>query len=440
MKTITAAEKLKSFINEPSQFVGKDVDFKGVVYRIKDLGNFSFIHVFTTKGIVQCVLTVSGHKVREGCSVRVVGKVKETVIKDKFIYPRNVEVEVKKIEVLSSPESFMPFDITKKSLNINNDVKFDLRMLSMRYPLERAIFKIQEGLVHGLRKYFIEEDCTEIRTPKIVKEGAEGGANIFELEYFGEKAYLTQSPQFYKEFCTGVFQRVFEIAPVFRAEKHNTSRHINEYTSVDIELGNIESFYEIMEFEVGALQSAFSYLIENYEYEFEILGINLSFPSEIPALKFSEVKEILKNNFRLKDIEKSDLSPIEEQKICEYIKEETGSDFVFITHYPSVKRPFYAKDDPAKPNETLSFDLLYKGVEITTGGQRINEYTELVEKMESRGMNPKDFEFFSVVHKYGLLPHGGFGMGLERLTQKIIGLDSVKLATMFPRDINRLTP
>ncbi|MBT7611032.1 MAG: aspartate--tRNA(Asn) ligase [Bacteriovoracaceae bacterium] len=440
MRKITVSKKLESFINEPSKFVGKDVDFKGVVYRIKDLGNFSFVHVFTTNGILQCVLGESEVGVKEGCAVKINGLVKEAKIKDKFIFPRNIEVEVKEIVILSSPESTMPFDITKKNLNINNDVKFDLRMISMRFPMERAIFKIQEGLVQGLRNYFMSESCTEIRTPKIVKEGAEGGANIFEIEYFGERAYLTQSPQFYKEFCTGVFQKVFEIAPVFRAEKHNTNRHINEYTSVDIEIGNIESFYEIMEFELGAIQSAFKNLIKNYQYELELLDIKISEVGEIPVLKFNEVKEILKSKFKLQDIDKSDLSPVEESKICEYIKNKTGSDFVFVTHYPSEKRPFYAKDDPVNPVETLSFDLLYKGIEITTGGQRINEYQELVEKMHSRGMKPEDFEFFSVAHKYGLLPHGGFGMGLERLTQKVIGLDSVKLATMFPRDIHRLTP
>ena len=440
MELIKVGGKLAPFIKEPEQFLGKDVDFKGVVYRIKDLGNFSFIHVSTAKGILQCIVEGELGEVKEGSAVHIWGTVKKAEIKDKFITPRNIEIQVKKLEVLSTPEASLPFDITKKKLNINNDVKFDLRMISMRYPKERAIFKIQEGLVQGLRNYFVAEGCTEIRTPKIVKAGAEGGANIFEIEYFGEKAYLTQSPQFYKEFCAGVFERVFEIAPVFRAEKHNTNRHLSEYTSVDVELGNIESFHEIMEFEVGALQSAFNNLKENYQYELELSGVELSGFSEIPVLKFHEVKEIIKKEYKVDNLKEHDLSPFEENKICEYVKKETGSEFVFVTHYPSSKRPFYAKDDPENSEETLSFDLLYKGVEITTGGQRIHDYNELILKMKQRGMRHEEFEFFSVAHKYGLLPHGGFGMGLERLTQKVIGLDNVKSATMFPRDVHRLTP
>lgn len=440
MKMIKEGGKLGSFIKSPETFIDKDVDFKGVVYRIKDLGNFSFIHVSTVKGILQCIIEENLGEMKEGSAIHIWGIVKKAQIKDKFIKPRNIEIAVTKFEILSNPEEVLPFDITKKKLNINNDVKFDLRMISMRYPREKAIFKIQEGLVHGLRNYFTSEGCVEIRTPKIVKAGAEGGANIFEIEYFGEKAYLTQSPQFYKEFCTGVFERVFEIGPVFRAEKHNTNRHLSEYTSVDVELGNIDSFYEIMEFETGALRSAFKNVSENYPYELELLGIELNEFSEIPVLKFSEVKEIIKKKYNVDNIEEFDLSPFEENKICEYIKKETGSEFVFVTHYPTSKRPFYAKDDPQNSEETLSFDLLYKGVEITTGGQRIHEYQKLLQKMQARGMKTENFEFFSVVHKYGLLPHGGFGMGLERLTQKVLGLDNVKSATMFPRDIHRLTP
>ena len=440
MKLIKIGGKLTPFIKEPEQFLGKDVDFKGVIYRIKDLVNFSFIHVSTVNGLIQCISEGELGEAREGSAVHIWWTVKKAEIKDKFIIPRNIEIQVKRLEVLSIPEAPLPFDITKKKLNINNDVKFDLRTISMRYPKERAIFKIQEGLVQGLRNFFTSEGCTEIRTPKIVKAGAEGGANIFEIEYFGKKAYLTQSPQFYKEFCTGVFERVFEIAPVFRAEKHNTNRHLSEYTSVDVELGNIDSFYEIMEFEVGALQSAFNNIKKNYQYELELLGIEIAVFSEIPVLKFYEVKEIIKREYKVDNQEEHDLSPFEENKIGEYIKKETGSEFVFVTHYPSSKRPFYAKDDPENTEETLSFDLLYKGVEITTGGQRIHDFKELIEKMKSRGMNPVDFEFFSVAHKYGLFPHGGFGMGLERLTQKVLGLDNVKLATMFPRDIHRLTP
>jgi nondiscriminating aspartyl-tRNA synthetase len=432
--------QLSPFLKRPETFLGHDIDFKGTLFRFKDMGNFAFLHITIPNGIIQCINTGPSAHLQVGQCLAVSGRVKEAHIKDAFLHPKTVEVEIKKLEILSTPSSPMPFDITKKNLNLNNDILFDQRMISMRYPKEKAIFKIQEGLVQGFRKFFTQEGLTEIRTPKIVKEGAEGGANIFELEYFGKKAYLTQSPQFYKEFCTGVFGRVFEIAPVFRAEKHNTNRHLNEYTSIDVEMGPIANFEEIMQFEVGAIKSAFRYLAENYQYELNLLEVELNHFESIPCLSFSQAKEIAAQTIRSSEEERNDLTPAEEMAICAQIKRETGSDLVFITHYPSTKRPFYAKDDPNSPGETLSFDLLYRGVEITTGGQRIHQLEELEEKMISRGMNPKKFEFFSQAHRYGLPPHGGFGMGLERLTQKLLGLDNIKRATMFPRDTVRLTP
>ncbi len=438
MFQISPGIQQSDFLKEPAKFIGQDVDFKGVIFKYKAMGNFAFLQVTTLHGILQVIY--EGAPLKEGAATHVFGQVRPASIKDPFISSPEIEIVASKIVTLSSPSMPMPFDITKKDLNINNDILFDQRMLSMRHPKQKAIFKIQEGLVQGLRNYFIAHDLTEIRTPKIVKEGAEGGANIFSLDYFGQKAYLAQSPQFYKEFCTGVFERVFEIGPVFRAEKHNTSRHINEYTSIDVEIGNITSFHEIMQFEVGALQAAFKYLKENYAYTARLLKLEIPEVNSIPSMKFSECKELLKTKYNMDFTTEPDLSPGEEQKICEHVKQETGSEFVFITHYPSAKRPFYAMDDVENIEETVSFDLLFRGVEITTGGQRIHDYETIVAKMNRRGMNPINFEFFTQAHKYGLLPHGGFGLGLERLTQKIVGLESVKLATMFPRDIGRLSP
>lgn len=428
--------------NNIQNFIGQEIILKGTVFKIKALKGFAFVQVFSSGEIIQCVFEgdLNTQELKEGCGIELNGMVKEAKIKDAFIHSKNCEVSFKEYKVLNTPKEGMPFDITKKLLNVKNDVKFDYRMLSMRHPKERAIFKIQEGIVRGFRDFLSKEDFTEIRSPKIVKEGAEGGANIFELKYFDRKAYLTQSPQFYKEFCVGIFERVFEVAPVFRAEKHNTNRHINEYTSMDFEMGYIESFYDIMNMETAALKYVFEHLQSNCSYEIELLGVELPELDTIPSLKFWDVKRIVNEKYKVGDIQEQDLSPIEEQKICEFVKKELNSDFLFVTHYPSEKRPFYAKDDPSNLEETLSFDLLFRGQEITTGGQRIHDFDELVEKMKSRGMNPDEFEFFSIAHKHGLPPHGGLGLGLERLTQKIIGLDNIKSATMFPRDIHRLTP
>ena len=419
----------------------QEISKMGIVYRIKRLKGFSFLHIILDGKICQAIYEGDlPDTVKEQSAVSFTGVFQKAQIKDKQIFPNDLEVKITSMEALSTPSESFPFDITKKELNINNDVLFDLRALSMRHPKIKAIFKIQEAIVIGFRSYLNEHGFTEIRTPKIVKAGAEGGANIFELNYFGTKAFLAQSPQFYKEFCCGVFQKVFEVGPVFRAEKHNTNRHLNEYTSMDMEMGPIKSFFEIMKTEEEILKEIFRTIESRCSYELNLLEIQLPQIEEIPILKFSEAKEMVFNEYGIDERKEPDLSPIEEIKICELIKKKTGSEFVFITHYPTVQRPFYAKESSHSREETDSFDLLFRGVEITTGGQRIHEYDELVLKMQHRGMNVKEFTFFSDAHKYGLPPHGGFGLGLERLTQKIIGLDNIKEATMFPRDVSRLFP
>jgi len=419
----------------------EEISATGIIYRIKQLKGFSFLHIILDGKIIQTIFEGKlPETVKEQSSVSFSGIFQTAKIKDKLIFPNDLELKLSSLYALSTPSESFPFDITKKELNINNNVLFDMRALSMRHPKIKAIFKIQEAIVIGFRSYLQNNGFTEIRTPKIVKAGAEGGANIFELNYFGSKAFLAQSPQFYKEFCCGVFQKVFEIGPVFRAEKHNTNRHINEYTSMDMEMGPIMSFFEIMKTEEKILKEIMRTIETLCSYEISILEITLPVISEIPILKFSEAKEMVFKEYKIDERKEPDLSPIEEIKICEYIKKNTNSEFVFVTHYPTVKRPFYAKESPNNKEETESFDLLFRGMEVTTGGQRIHEYHELVEKMKFRGMNFDEFAFFSDAHKFGLPPHGGLGLGLERLTQKIIGLDNIKEATMFPRDVTRLFP
>jgi len=238
----------------------------------------------------------------------------------------------------------------------------------------------------------------------------------------------------------GVFERVFEIAPVFRAEKHDTARHLNEYTSVDFEMGFIESFEEIMQMETRMLRFVMEFLKEQYVPELELLKLQLPEISSIPAVKFSEAKEMVAKVYHREIKDLLDFEPEEEKLLCELIKKQTGSEFVFVTHYPSAKRPFYAKDSEENREETLSFDLLFRGLEVTTGGQRIHNYREQVAKMEDRGMNIGAFESYLMMHKTGMPPHGGLGLGLERLTAKLLHQDNVRLSTLFPRDINRVAP
>ena len=246
--------------------------------------------------------------------------------------------------------------------------------------------------------------------------------------------------KFYKQMMVGVFDRVFETAPVFRAEKHNTKRHLNEYTSLDFEMGYIDGFEDIMAMETGYLQYAMQLLKKDYAHELKILGITLPEVEKIPAVEFSDIKEKVSEKYGHKMRNPFDLEPEEEQLISQYAKEEWGSDFVFVTHYPSKKRPFYAKDDPKDPRYTLSFDLLFRGMEITTGGQRIHDYKMLVEKIKARGMSQEGMEQYLDTFKHGMPPHGGIGIGLERLTMKLIGEDNVRETTLFPRDLSRLEP
>ena len=325
-------------------------------------------------------------------------------------------------------------------MNTSLETLLNYRPLTLRNEKERAIFKLQAAICQGVRDFLNNNSFTEIHTPKIVAEGAEGGANIFRLPYFEKEAFLAQSPQFYKQMMVGVFERVYEIGPVFRAEKHDTSRHLNEYTSIDFEMGYIESFEDIMDMEEEMLGAIFSFMQMNYSYELELLRVKLPTITQIPRIKFAEAKKLVSQVFHREIQDMYDFTPEEEKLLCKYYEKEKKCDFVFVTHYPSKKRPFYAMDNPDNCEETLSFDLLFRGLEITTGGQRIHSYQEQVEKMKRKGINPADFESYLMMHKYGMPPHGGLGIGLERFTAKLLEFENVRSAALFPRDIHRLLP
>ena len=351
-----------------------------------------------------------------------------------------IGVRLLSFECLSVPVEETPVVINNKDVIATLDTLLDYRPITLRNAKERAIFQIQAGLCRGFRRFLDEHKFTEIHSPKIVFSGAEGGANIFKLDYFGKEAYLTQSPQFYKQIMVGIYERVYEIAPVFRAEKHDTSRHVNEYTSVDLEMGFIQSFYDIMKLETLMLSQTLDFLREHYGEELSLLRVDMPSFTEIPAVKFLEAKEMICKTYNRKITDFEDFEPEEEKLLSDLIKKQTGCDFVFVTHFKSSKRPFYAKDSSKKPELTDSFDLLFRGMEITTGGLRIHDYNEQVAKMQMRGMNIEAFSSYLMAHKYGLPPHGGLGLGLERFTAKLLGFQNVRHATLFPRDIVRLEP
>ena len=334
----------------------------------------------------------------------------------------------------------MPLAISKWKLNTSLEAKLNYRPLSLRNLKERAKFRIQEGIARGFREFLTTQGFTEIRTPKIGAKGAEGGSNVFKLDYFHRPAVLAQSPQFYKQMMVGVFDRVFETGPVFRAEKHNTKRHLNEYTSLDFEMGFIDSFQDIMAMETGFLQYTMELLKKDYKTELDMLDITLPKVDEIPQVRFDEAKRLVAEKYNRQIRNPYDLEPEEEALIGRYFEEEYGADFVFVTHYPSKKRPFYAMDDPDDKTFTQSFDLLFKGLEVTTGGQRIHEYQMLLDKIEAKGMTTEGMDQYLDIFKHGMPPHGGLGIGLERLTMKLIGEDNVRETCLFPRDLSRLEP
>ncbi len=344
------------------------------------------------------------------------------------------------VTVLSEPSAAMPLPVSKWKLNTSLEAKLNYRPLSLRNLQERAKFRIQEGIARGFREFLTTQGFTEIRTPKIGAKGAEGGSNVFKLDYFHRPAVLAQSPQFYKQMMVGVFDRVFETGPVFRAEKHNTKRHLNEYTSLDFEMGFIDSFQDIMAMETGFLQYTMELLKRDYKTELDMLDITLPKVDRIPQVRFDEAKRLVAEKYNRQIRNPYDLEPEEEALIGRYFEEEYGADFVFVTHYPSKKRPFYAMDDPDDKTFTQSFDLLFKGLEVTTGGQRIHEYQMLLDKIEAKGMTTEGMEQYLDIFKHGMPPHGGLGIGLERLTMKLIGEDNVRETCLFPRDLSRLEP
>lgn len=430
---------------EISQIRGRDLDgldvrVNGAVHTIRDMGEVAFVVLRKREGLLQCVyedgVTEFDIKtLKEASTVEILG-----TLKKEERAPQGVEIRIKKIRVLSEPAEAMPLQISKWKLNTSLDAKLNNRAVSLRNIRERAKFRIQEGITRGFRDFLYEQGFTEIHTPKLGAKSAEGGANLFKLEYFHRPAILQQSPQFYKQMMVGVFDRVFETAPVFRAEKHNTKRHLNEYTSLDFEMGYIDSFEEIMAMETGFLQYTMKLLQEKYSDELQTLGIELPNVESIPQVRFDEAKQMVAEKYNRQFRNPFDLEPEEEHLIGELFKEDYGADFVFVTHYPSKKRPFYAMDDPADPTYTLSFDLLFRGLEITTGGQRIHDYHELLEKIAKRGMDTEGMEHYLSAFKHGMPPHGGLGIGLERLTMHLIGEENVREATLFPRDLSRLEP
>ncbi|MDU2123650.1 MAG: aspartate--tRNA(Asn) ligase [Clostridium celatum] len=427
----------RRLVSELNSCINDKVNIQGWVYKIRKLKSISFVILRDRSGLVQCIVDNSKidiSNIRLESVVSITGEVKESNNKLNFF-----EIVVEEIEVINNSINELPIEINKEILECNLDTMLSNRVLSLRHLKVNAIFKVQNEIVNGFREFLNSEGFTEVRTPKIVKEGAEGGADLFEVKYFEDKAYLATSPQFYKQMMVSAgFERVYEIGHAYRAEEHNTNRHLNEYVSMDLEMGFINDEKDIMNIEEQMLKYILNKLNINCKEYFELLDVSIpEIKESIPRIDFNEALNILKKEYNKSDLE-GDLDPEGEKLIYKYVKEKYNSEFVFLTNYPRKKRPMYTM--PLGEKGTHSFDLLFKGIEITTGGQRIHEYEKLIENIKYKGFNPEEYESYLDAFKYGMPKHGGLAIGLERMTAKLLDLENVREATLFTRDRKRLIP
>lgn len=427
----------RKLVSELKEFIDKEVCIKGWVYKIRKLKFITFIIIRDRSGLVQCIVNNNEFDLSE---ITIESVVSITgIVKESRNELNSFEIQAESIEIISKVKSELPIEINKENLEVNLDTMLNNRVLSLRHPKINAIFKVQNLIVNGFREFLNKEGFTEIYTPKIVKEGAEGGTEVFEVKYFENKAYLAQSPQFYKQMMVAAgFERVFEVGHAYRAEEHNTNRHLNEYVSMDLEMGFIEDEFDIMELEERLLKFIMDYLKNKGEEYLNLLNIKIPvINKQIPKIKFQEAINILRENYNKQGLD-GDLDPEGEKLLCKYAKEKFNSDFIFLTNYPRKKRPMYTM--PNGEEGTHSFDLLFRGIEITTGGQRIHDYEKLIENIKYKGFDPNDYKSYLEVFKYGMPKHGGLAIGLERLTARILELENVREAALITRDRKRLIP
>ena len=425
------------FINELNDCECQKVLLRGWVHKITDLSQVVFIRLRDKSGIIQLVCEKDQIKnLRLENAIEVVGKVYSN---EKA--PEKIEVLVEDIKILGNAYyDKLPFEINSFKNKAALETQIDHRTISLRRPEIRAIFKVQSEIESAFRDYLKERNFEQIHTAKIIDSSTEGGSEMFTVNYFDRRSFLAQSPQFYKQMMVGAgFERVFEIGHAYRAELHNTWRHLNEYVSLDVEMGFIKDEFELMNLEEGFINYLFNHLNKVCKKELDMYKIDLPNEVFIPRITLQEAHEILLDEYN----KKSPIGNIDaegEVLISKYVKEKYNCDFAFLTKYPVSKRPMYTMPHDENKELTKSFDLIYDGLEITTGGQRINDYKMLKENIIKFGLNPDDFDFYLETFKYGMPPHGGFAIGLERLTMKILKLTNIREATLIPRDMKRLTP
>ena len=428
---------------EVGAHLGERIEVAGWLHALRRLGGVSFLILRDGWGIVQAVAASEEDLAplrAPQAGLESVLLVEGTVTAASQA-PGGVELHEPRISVLTAVTETPPVTLGKRELKVSLTTMLDEAVLTTRHPTRRAVFRLGASAMASFRETLSARGFTEIQSPKLVESATEGGANVFALDYFGRPAYLAQSPQFYKQIMVGVFERVFEVGPVFRAEPHDTTRHINEYVSLDMEMGFIESHFTIMAVARDVLAAVMERFRTANAADLALLGATLpDVPTEIPHIHFSDAQELIFQQHGVDVRGEPDLSPQDERWLGEWARAEHGSDFLFVTGYPMRKRPFYTHPDPARPEYSNSADLLFRGTELMTGGQRLHRYEEYLAALAERGISPEPFRDYLEAFRYGMPPHGGFAIGLERLLMQLIGLPSVKLATLFPRDLNRLRP
>ena len=407
--------------------IDHEVLIQGWVDVRRDQGKMVFFNFRDRSGTVQGVVLPKSpaietvKEIRNEYVVSVTGRVNKRP--EKNINPEmpngDIELEITAIEVFSAAE--IPFE---RDAEVNIDTYLDHQPYTLRSKEAQSVFRVQATIIEAYREALRKRGFVEFQTPALVGSDAEGGAAAFKVDYYYEqKAYLATSPQFYKQIMVGVFERAFSTSKVFRGEKHATTRHLSEYSTLDFEMGFIQDHTDVM----ATLEEVMRHIAKR------VPEGEARMPEKIPVLTLREVQKTLGVS-----LDEPDLEPEHERLICEWALKEHGSDFLFVTHYPMSKRPFYTYEDENNLGYSKSFDLLFRGLEISTGGQRVHRYDELVKRLEAHGMDPALFSFYLETFKVGMPPHGGSAVGLERLTARMLNLPNIKEATLFPRDMNRI--
>lgn len=417
--------------------VDEQVTVAGWLHHRRRLGALTFIVVRDGWGLCQAV--VEGEEPLAGVPCESIVQVSGKVVPAPQA-PGGIEIRACEWHVMSKAEQ-PPVSLGKKELHLSLSTCLDFAALALRHPSRREVFRMSAGIMAAFRSTLGTMGFTEIVTPKVVGGASEGGANVFRLDYFGRPAFLAQSPQLYKQIMVGVFERVFEVGPVFRAEPHDTVRHLNQYTSLDAEMGFIKNHHDVM----TVVEEVVCRMVEEGSREI-MAGDHSStwqaprITRPFPSVPFWEAQELIFHTYGRDVRGEEDLSPQDERDLGAWARQTYGSDFLFVTGYPRSKRPFYTYPDPAHPEFTNSFDLLFRGLEIVTGGQRLHRYEDYVTAIRARHMSAEPLAGYLLASRHGMPPHGGFGMGLKRFVSQLLGFANVREATLFPRDINRLEP